>query len=311
MAGGERPRARVPNPRHVPALPRTPRTCPPNEADRCTLKTDDYCLQAAFKKLRVDTDGSDQATTGPQEKITAANPVLPPAPADSWTRKGGRSALSRPRRRRSKSPILHPPKFTYFSTTPPKAKTSFCQSGWSEQYPGFSMSASPELASTSSTIKSSDLCSQGRTSVAAAVEVQQSQHANLGISPSAVPEDTAKHSDAFRPRSMQSLPDFQQLSETARKDCDASTSPAEDVYCFTGLRESLQAAGVMDAPCRYLGTTGAERQGRTAQNVVPPRSCSEQVRVVDDTTIEDLSGYFENFLYLPQKMSTMAEMMYA
>uniref|UniRef100_A0A8C4PYF7 Oxidative stress-responsive serine-rich protein 1 n=1 Tax=Eptatretus burgeri TaxID=7764 RepID=A0A8C4PYF7_EPTBU len=252
-----------------------------------------------------------QATTGLHEKTVAASPVLPPALADSWTRKGGRSGLSRPRRRRSKSPILHPPKFTYFSTTMPKAKTTFCQSRWSEQYPSFSMSASPKLTPTSSTIKSSHLCSQSGTSVAAAVEAQKSQQANLAISPSAVPEDTAKHSDAFRPHSMQSLPDFQQLSATAQKDCNASTSPSEGMYCFTGLRESLQAAGVMDAPCRYLGTTGAERQGRTGQNVVAPRSCSEQVRVVDDTTIEDLSGYFENFLYLPQKMSTMAEMMYA
>lgn len=31
---------------------------------------------------------------------------------------------------------------------------------------------------------------------------------------------------------------------------------------------------------------------------------------MDDVTIEDLSGYMEYYLYIPKKMSHMAEMMY-
>lgn len=30
----------------------------------------------------------------------------------------------------------------------------------------------------------------------------------------------------------------------------------------------------------------------------------------DDITVDELAGYFENFVYIPKKMSHMAEMMY-
>ncbi|XP_038057696.1 uncharacterized protein LOC119729202 [Patiria miniata] len=50
----------------------------------------------------------------------------------------------------------------------------------------------------------------------------------------------------------------------------------------------------------------------------PPRSefsCSQQARFTpdisfDDTTADDLAGYFENLVHIPKKMSDMAEMMY-
>ena len=39
-------------------------------------------------------------------------------------------------------------------------------------------------------------------------------------------------------------------------------------------------------------------------------TCSEQARM-DDWSVEELASYFENYLYIPKKMSAMAEMMYA
>ncbi|KAK3090554.1 hypothetical protein FSP39_012639 [Pinctada imbricata] len=49
----------------------------------------------------------------------------------------------------------------------------------------------------------------------------------------------------------------------------------------------------------------------TQQNVdtVLERSCSQEARL-DDMTVTELAGYFEDFLYIPKKMSSMAEMMY-
>lgn len=40
-----------------------------------------------------------------------------------------------------------------------------------------------------------------------------------------------------------------------------------------------------------------------------PVSCSQQARL-DDMTVNELACYFEDFVYIPKKMSTMAEMMY-
>lgn len=39
------------------------------------------------------------------------------------------------------------------------------------------------------------------------------------------------------------------------------------------------------------------------------KSCSQEARL-DDVSVDELSGYFEDFVYIPKKMSSMAEMMY-
>lgn len=78
-----------------------------------------------------------------------------------------------------------------------------------------------------------------------------------------------------------------------------------EVYSFTGLRDVISEcerslASHDDAPRTAAAASGSS-----------PRSCSEQARAyIDDITIEDLSGYMEFFLYIPKKMSHMAEMMY-
>ena len=54
------------------------------------------------------------------------------------------------------------------------------------------------------------------------------------------------------------------------------------------------------------------------ENRVPPRpeySCSQEARMAegalpDDTSVDDLAGYFDSIVYIPRKMSAMAEMMY-
>ncbi|XP_037635990.1 oxidative stress-responsive serine-rich protein 1 [Sebastes umbrosus] len=94
-----------------------------------------------------------------------------------------------------------------------------------------------------------------------------------------------------------------------------------EVYSFTGLRNVISECerslpGREDA-ARTLSTnsnaaTASSPSSSSATlSSSSPRSCSEQARAyVDDITIEDLSGYMEYYLYIPKKMSHMAEMMY-
>ncbi|XP_068578403.1 oxidative stress-responsive serine-rich protein 1 [Cebidichthys violaceus] len=90
-----------------------------------------------------------------------------------------------------------------------------------------------------------------------------------------------------------------------------------EVYSFTGLR-NVPSESERSREGAAHRTLNANATAASASPPPPsssssgsPRSCSEQARVyVDDITIEDLSGYMEYYLYIPKKMSHMAEMMY-
>ncbi|XP_077991777.1 uncharacterized protein LOC144445988 [Glandiceps talaboti] len=73
-------------------------------------------------------------------------------------------------------------------------------------------------------------------------------------------------------------------------------------YTFTGYRE-----------CHKPESQGGQNCDKVSQRQVDgwsSGSCSQEARYVDDTSMEDLAGYFDNLVYIPKKMSPMAEMMY-
>ncbi|KFZ61910.1 Oxidative stress-responsive serine-rich protein 1 [Podiceps cristatus] len=277
-------------------------------------------LQTAFKKLRVDTAGSTAALsvgegTGPRAVADEAKPKNVCTSKETWhgsMKKPSRGVVRTQRRRRSKSPILHPPKFIHCS-----AKShSMCsqpvhksQVDAPEDRTGFGMPVPKEA------------CAHKRCGMAPDVGQKGADDESLGAS---VTQSASEDKQESSPAAVSSVPkaslkttelsDFQSVSRLstntpctcADKACQCKRWQDMEVYKFSGLQNTL--------PLAPGSRTVSEDCSQSLPSRTPsssPRSCSEQARAfVDDVTIEDLSGYMEYYLYIPKKMSHMAEMMY-
>ncbi|XP_029288615.1 oxidative stress-responsive serine-rich protein 1 [Cottoperca gobio] len=351
-------------------------------------------LQTAFKKLRVDAESLPGAVSvsealAPRAVSRAcldtggAKPKLG-CPKDNWhgcMRKTSRGASRTQRRRRSKSPILHPPKFTYCS--PAAASALSPPSGCLKQQ----RLAMPEPAEprpavdgrTASSVASpaqKELSSSGSpghlsplvfgscagyemrvaavdiptVATAAASSPRQDGGSSGESSEESGPEKSGREgAGARRISGPAEAADFRALSEChssggsadgphipcscawksssesqeesgqgAEPQCQCRALPQGwqglEVYSFTGLRTSGCERSPPSREPRTLSTTNSNAATASSPSLLSlgsARSCSEQARAyVDDITIEDLSGYMEYYLYIPKKMSHMAEMMY-
>uniref|UniRef100_A0A8I5NJH5 Oxidative stress-responsive serine-rich protein 1 n=1 Tax=Papio anubis TaxID=9555 RepID=A0A8I5NJH5_PAPAN len=254
-------------------------------------------LQTAFKKLRVDASGSIASLsvgegTGVRAPVRTATDDTKPkttcASKDSWhgsTRKSSRGAVRTQRRRRSKSPVLHPPKFIHCSTI---------ASSSNSQLKHKSQTDSPD-GSSGLGISTPKEFSAGESSTSLDANHTGAVVEPLRTSVPRLPSESKKEDSS----------DATQVSQASLKASDLS-----DFQSVSKLNQGLQSVPPL-APERRstLEDYSQSLHARTLSG--SPRSCSEQARVfVDDVTIEDLSGYMEYYLYIPKKMSHMAEMMY-
>ncbi|NXM69657.1 OSER1 protein, partial [Serilophus lunatus] len=279
-------------------------------------------LQTAFKKLRVDTAGSTTSLsvgegTSPRALgRTVADETKPKtvcASKETWhgsVKKPPRGVVRTQRRRRSKSPILQPPRFIHCSTKPHSTCNQLVQKSQNDTQDdstGFGLPVPKEG------------CAQERCSAAPGVGHEGADE-SLGISATQVTVEKGQENSPS-PTSLVSkaslktteLSDFQSMSQLntskpcacADKACQCKLWQDMEVYKFSGLQNTLPLA-----PDRTVSEDHSQPlASRTPSS--SPRSCSEQARAfVDDVTIEDLSGYMEYYLYIPKKMSHMAEMMY-
>ncbi|KAM5245755.1 oxidative stress-responsive serine-rich protein 1 [Ctenodactylus gundi] len=279
-------------------------------------------LQTAFKKLRVDASGSIvllsvgegvSVRTSVRAAVDDTKPKTACAPKDSWhgsTRKSSRGAVRTQRRRRSKSPVLHPPKFIHCSTiaSPPSSQLKHkSQTDSPDGGNGLGISTPKEL-------------NAGETSTPL-----DANHTKVVIEPlkTSVPrlplvnqtDDSSAATQVSRASlTANDLSDFQSVSKLNQgqpcacigKECQCKRWHDMEVYSFSGLQNVPPLA-----PERKSTLEDYSQSLHTRTLSGSHRSCSEQARVyVDDVTIEDLSGYMEYYLYIPKKMSHMAEMMY-
>ncbi|XP_029947718.1 oxidative stress-responsive serine-rich protein 1 [Salarias fasciatus] len=279
-------------------------------------------LQMAFKKLRVDAEsrsgpvGVSEASRGTPSRASlecSGSKTKLACPKDNWhgsTRKSSRGSSRTQRRRRSKSPILHPPKFTYCggAAAPP---------GGCLKQQRLAVAAPPDARPPGGA---------GQEEPGAAAAPDRAPPPVFG---SRAGLETREESGAGGPRGPAEPGDFRALCEPPGdgcSECGAGKGAGQgegqgegqgagcrcrapggwngvEVYSFTGLRDVMSEC---ERPLQ--GPRDPRDPPRTRGS---PRSCSEQARgFVDDVTIEDLSGYMEFYLYFPKKMSHMAEMMY-
>lgn len=226
------------------------------------------------------------------------------------TRKSSRGAVRTQRRRRSKSPVLHPPKFIHCSTI---------ASSSSSQLKHKSQTDSPD-SSSGLGISTPKEFTAGECSTSLDTNHTGAVVEPLRTSVPRLPSESKKEDSSDATQVSQAslkandLSDFQSVSKLNQgkpcacvgQECQCKRWHDMEVYSFSGLQSvpplAPERRSVLEDYSQALHT-------RTLSG--SPRSCSEQARVyVDDVTIEDLSGYMEYYLYIPKKMSHMAEMMY-
>ncbi|KAM9218900.1 Oxidative stress-responsive serine-rich protein 1 [Leptosomus discolor] len=277
-------------------------------------------LQTAFKKLRVDAAGCVAALsvgdgTGLRTPTRAAMDGAKQQTVcskEAWhgcVRKPSRGSARAPRRRRSKSPVLHPPKFTYCGA---KASSQLKHKAQADTAKS-SVSSDVFVAAEPGTKDRHDCPLEARDDRTEPLEALAAEE------PLEKPrEDCPALSSSFETRLRSGhTSDFQSLSMLSHgkqcpcrdQRCRCRQWRAMEVYSFSGLRSVLS-----ECEKAVLGARAQSLQSRApggTASASSPRSCSEQARAfVDDVTIEDLSGYMEYYLYIPKKMSHMAEMMY-
>lgn len=225
------------------------------------------------------------------------------------TRKSSRGAVRTQRRRRSKSPVLHPPKFIHCSTI----------ASSSSQLKHKSQTDSPD-GSSGLGISTPKEFNAGECSTSLDTNHTGAVAEPLRTSVPRLPSESKEEDPSDAPQVSQAslqasdLSDFQSVSKLnlgkpcacIGKECQCKRWHDMEVYSFSGLQNVPPLA-----PERRSTLEDYSQSLHTRTLSGSPRSCSEQARVyVDDVTIEDLSGYMEYYLYIPKKMSHMAEMMY-
>ncbi|XP_046881042.1 oxidative stress-responsive serine-rich protein 1 [Hypomesus transpacificus] len=325
-------------------------------------------LQTAFKKLRVDAESlpaavcvsealSPRAGSQVCTEMGGARPKLS-CPKENWhgcMRKSSRGVVRSQRRRRSKSPILHPPKFTYCSSkmSPPSGQlkhqrlavdldtcspSPLCAPPRREQLLSSSHTPSPVFGAPG--YEPLPHASAASPEGSASTHLDGSPRRALSDEESSPETGACAGADpGVEAGSGTGASDFQALCKLHDGDggapcpcphdegegscrCHCPGWQGVEVYSFTGLRDVISECERNLTSPEDASTAPPHRRTQAAGSAAPsttavtsssgsPRSCSEQARAyVDDITIEDLSGYMEYYLYIPKKMSHMAEMMY-
>lgn len=93
-----------------------------------------------------------------------------------------------------------------------------------------------------------------------------------------------------------------------------STTCSSKLRDFSSIAPLGKESESLETVSHYSGHRQTKQQCCKSSGSVPTYetdhvSCSQEARL-DDLTVNELAGYFDDFVYIPKKMSSMAEMMY-
>ncbi len=119
---------------------------------------------------------------------------------------------------------------------------------------------------------------------------------------------------------VESTKDYRGLQFTSLRTVDTDNlglnrpNASKDHFDLTSLEHELNADtstdnGAEPNPSNRHSESRIDRCRQPTQRGAQPCSCSRQARL-DDWTEEELACYFDEFVFIPKKMSAMAEMMY-
>lgn len=118
-------------------------------------------------------------------------------------------------------------------------------------------------------------------------------------------------------------PESGSLNVSSKRPSVGTFSPLNSPLCtsFADVESALpkqitkQNTPSVHGKWKYRTADRPPNKRENVQAFVCKQSCSQQARLsqevpFDDTTVEELAGYFDNLVHIPKKMSAMAEMMY-
>ena len=95
---------------------------------------------------------------------------------------------------------------------------------------------------------------------------------------------------------------------------ECETGDSDNASCEDEIVRSLHSLHVSERASNLQQPPSLESRLSYGYNSQPLcRTCRQEVYApsyLDDTTVDDLVGYFDQFMYLPKPMSEMAELMY-
>jgi len=108
-----------------------------------------------------------------------------------------------------------------------------------------------------------------------------------------------------------SLDSFNYLTLNENKNLNKNNETSSQ-HLHTDRKETL-GKRKRDQRCESCGDCFKEESNSAGDKITQNDhavSCSQQARMYDDVTVEDLAGYLEDTTFFPKRMSYMAEMMY-